>query len=82
MQVPKRRFCSHPRHLALVPVCMDVGADVQVVSVLGSWNMAACVVVVMEWRTEKTRSARSKWNGRMKAQMVYKSACHAPVRWM
>jgi hypothetical protein len=61
MQVPKRRFCSHPRHLALVPVGMDVGADVQVVSVLGSWNMAACVVVVMEWRTEKTRSARSKW---------------------
>jgi hypothetical protein len=30
----------------------------------------------------KDKSARSKWNGRMKAQMVYKSACHTPVRWM
>jgi hypothetical protein len=57
---------------------MDVGADVQVVSVLGSWNMAACVMVVMGWRTEKKRSARSKWNGRMKAQMVYKVPAMRP----
>jgi hypothetical protein len=44
---PNAASVHTPRNLVLVPVDMNVGAHVHVVSVLGSWNMAACVVVVM-----------------------------------